>query len=184
MRFGIATRAKVGESVNGDGYFIKSDGFALIAVIDGVGHGREANIATEKVISFLEENYRMDPAEIIRRCNLILRRTRGVVMGIAMIKEKTLTYTGIGNIAGIIKKKNTERHLTSLSGIVGYNLRKVMKFFYPYEEGDIIIMFSDGISKHFRISDYDFSMGLQAVAEAILEEHGKENDDATIVIGQ
>ncbi len=184
MRFGVATRPKDGETANGDAYFVREfDSKALMAVIDGIGHGKEANIAAMKAVSFLEKHYCEDLTTIVKKCHEELRGTRGAVLGVALIKKKEniLSYAGVGNISARIVKRGEESHLTSMDGIVGYNLRKVREFQYPYSRGDIVLMFSDGISHRFSISGFLMEEGVQKIAEDILQENGK-NDDATVLV--
>ena len=80
---------------------------------------------------------------------------------------------------------NTKKalHLMSMNGIVGYNLKKVKVFEYPYRPGDIVVMFSDGISSRIDLFEFLPKEDLQAAAQMILERHGK-NDDATILLAQ
>jgi serine/threonine-protein kinase RsbT len=74
-------------------------------------------------------------------------------------------------------------HPASLDGIVGMNLRKVKKFEYRYDSLKAVILYSDGISSRFEISDYPASYEHpQETSEQILNEWGKKHDDATIVI--
>ena len=191
MKQGIATRSKIGESACGDAYLIENlDDRTVVCVVDGAGHGENAAVASQKAIVLLKQNLKLEPEDMIKMCHKELINTRGAVIGIAVIheKENTLSYIGVGNISAVlvrdIASQTESRHLTSLSGIMGYNLRTVKTFRYPYRTGDILTMFSDGISSRVDIPSYLSSSkdDLQDIANLILREHGKNEDDATIVM--
>ena len=193
MKIGVAARPKLGETVSGDGYFVKEyEHGILVCLMDGAGHGKQACVAAETGCRFLDENNRLDLEEIIRRLHEELRGTRGVVIGVAMIRrsERILTYAGIGNINAILVNQEGSggvptkvRRLTSMGGVLGYNLRKVIEFQYPYSSGDLLAMTSDGVSSKVDICDYlHLGDDIQMIAERVLQDHGKDADDATVLV--
>jgi len=195
MHLGIATRPKGGQSINGDAYFVgEYDDKVLLAVLDGVGHGEEANRAARRAIAFLA-NYRQPGLEtLIQGCHRELRGTRGVVISLSLMNKgnSTLSHAGIGNIESrIITGNNRMVHLISMNGIIGHNLKKVKEFQYPYHPGDTMVMFSDGISSRFMTdlvregipSPLNPLVDLPAVAQRILETYSKD-DDATVLLAR
>ncbi|MHC1579934.1 MAG: SpoIIE family protein phosphatase [Candidatus Alkanophagales archaeon] len=185
LRFAAAARPKTGETASGDAFFFKEfDENALIVVADGLGHGEAASVAAQRVLEFSERNFGLgvELEAFVRRCHEFLRGTRGVVMGAALVdkEEEKLSYVGVGNITAMIKTGSRPYHLTSVGGIVGYNLKKLRRFEYPFGSGSVLIMCTDGISR-FSPSDYDFT-SLEDAAKRILEERGKGDDDATVVV--
>ncbi|MDF2955592.1 MAG: Anti-sigma regulatory factor [Candidatus Alkanophagales archaeon MCA70_species_2] len=185
LRFAAASRPKKGETVNGDAFFLREfDENALVVVADGLGHGEAASVAAQKVLEFAERNFRLgiELEMFVRGCHGSLMGTRGAVVGAALVnKEKErLSYVGVGNITALIKTKSGTSHLTSLGGIIGYNLRKLRRFEYSFRSGSVLVMCTDGISR-FAPSEYDFT-SLESTAKRILEEHGKDDDDATVVV--
>ena len=192
MRIGIAGRPKPGESVSGDDYFCGEvgDGF-LVCLIDGIGHGEEGHDASRRLVRFLQENKEADLDELLRRSHEELHGTRGAVVGLALIRENegSIRYAGVGNITAVVVETDGQeesapsRHLISIGGIVGYNLRKVKQFECPYQGGDALVMYTDGISSRFSASHYfGEDRDPQEIAEAILREQGKDNDDALVLI--
>lgn len=186
LELGVATRPKQGETFNGDAAFwAEHEDMILLAVIDGIGHGETASSAAARATAFLGSHKCRDVEAAIAACHQQLRGSRGAVMGLASIDTKSgvLTYAGIGNIDCRILQHEPSKvlHLISMNGIVGCNLRKVKEFQYPCSPGDIIIMFSDGISSRIDLSHFLPAKDLQAAAERILQEHGKD-DDATILL--
>jgi len=185
LRFGIASRPALGMSMNGDAYLIKEwDGQMLLAVIDGLGHGEEASAASEKAKEYVAENFTRDVEQIILGLHGHLHGTRGVVTGLVRIDRvgRKLIFCGIGNIEVRVVGE-PPMHPASLEGVVGVNLRKAMKFEYRYNSLRIVILHSDGISGRFDLLDYpSVHEQPQKVAEQIVAEWGKENDDATTII--
>ncbi len=171
--------------MNGDAWFSKEwDDRTLLAVIDGLGHGEEANTASEKAKQSLMVNYSGDLDEIVRNLHVFLHNTRGAVIGLVRVdrSKKELVYCGIGNVEVQIKS-DPSLHPTSLNGIVGINMRQVLQFKYSYKSLKVILLHSDGISGHFNLADYPSAYKHpQEVSEEILARWGNPMDDATIVI--
>lgn len=188
MKFGIATRPNFGSRYNGDMYFIKEfDHKILIAVIDGLGHEELAAIASGRCAKCIEEHYKEGLARIFEYCDASLRKTNGVVMGIIFIdlEHSLLCYAGVGNItARVINSKPI--HLISRDGIVGYKLPKIKEYKYPYNVGDTILMYSDGISS--KTAQYPASkvkkQDVHETANEIMRLYGKMEDDATVVVAR
>ncbi|MFA4835248.1 MAG: hypothetical protein WC749_04165 [Dehalococcoidia bacterium] len=211
MDLGIAARPKRGESLSGDAYFVgECDGTVFLAVIDGIGHGEHANSTANKATLFLAKHLHLDLIAMIRGCHQELRGSRGAVIGLVSINKSgnVLSYAGIGNIEGRLIKEGSApaeertcatacpskdalnagetkkvRHLISMNGIVGCNLRKVTGFQHTCHTGDTIAMFSDGISSRIDLSEFLPADDLQKAAEKILDKHGKD-DDATILLAR
>lgn len=185
MRVGVACRPAKNWEVSGDTYLLHEwNSQTLAAVIDGLGHGVEAHRASENARGYVEDHAAEDIEEIIRGCDRHIRKTRGVSIGLVRIDRKTdrLSCSGVGNVEMQILNKRA-KHLLSMAGIVGCNLRRVRKFEYAYEPVSGILMHSDGVSGRFDLSKYPYlRRDPQLAAERIIEEWGKERDDATILI--
>ena len=169
----------------GDAYlFLERDAETLIAVIDGLGHGAEAHEASQKALEYVKDHAGEGLEEIIRGCHGHIRRTRGVSLALVRVDRKNNSFSccGVGNVETRILSKQT-RHPISTAGIVGYNLRKIRTYEYPYEPPGVVLLYSDGVSTRFDPSEYPhLRRDPQRAAEQIIEEWGKETDDATILI--
>ena len=189
MQFGTVRRALEGQNVCGDAYFIKEfKNKALIAVIDGLGHGPDAATASSTAVEHLKNNYQKSLTEIIKGCHEELKKTKGAAIGIALIdlESSTLRYAGVGNIEVRVKSRTVIRPI-SINGILGYNLHKVREEEFPYRQGDMIILHSDGISTKFDLNLYTpefLGQHPQTIAERIAAEFGRERDDLTIVVAR
>jgi hypothetical protein len=187
-KFGIFSRSKYGEKYNGDNYFLQRfEDKAIAAVIDGLGHGQAASEASTIARLYLVENYKKPLDVIINELHERLKRTRGVVISIALIddKEGVLEYVGIGNVLTRIFNSTTTINPVKYSGCLGYILRNFRVFRYPWIKGNIIIMTSDGISERY-VTNKDPNFLKKhpiIIASTILKEYGKTQDDATVLVG-
>lgn len=185
MKIGVASRPVPGLNVNGDAYLAKEwDGQTLLAVLDGLGHGEEAWIASTKAKEYLLENYANDLDRLISDLHANLHMTRGVIAELVRIDTvtKRLSFCGIGN-AEVRIISEPPMHPASLEGIIGANLRKAKKFEYQYRSIKAVVLHSDGISSKFDISNFpEMYDQPQKACERIMAEYSKEYDDATIII--
>ncbi len=185
---GIFTRSRFGEEYNGDGYFLKYfDNKTLAVVIDGLGHGKDASEATVKTQQYLEENYDKSFEVIIGDLHERLKRTRGVAISLALIDDAkcTLDYLGIGNV--ITRRFNVKDSKTfvNYNGTLGHALRSYRTLEYPWTKNSILIIISDGISSKFEPQDISgfWDKNPILIANSILKNYGKTNDDATVLVG-
>jgi len=189
LELGVAERALQGESRSGDRAVLSAyDGGALVAAIDGLGHGVDAGDAADIAAEVLVANPDEEPERLIAACHRALARTRGVVMTLAWfdLVAQTLHWTGVGNVEGRLVHASagpnapTEGALTK-GGVVGYNLPSIRVTGTDLEPGDVVVLATDGIS-----SGFAQSMGAggaaQRIADRILERHGKPSDDALVVV--
>jgi serine/threonine protein phosphatase PrpC len=172
-------------SVNGDAYLVKEwERQTLLAVIDGLGHGEEASVASEKAREYVAENFADDVDQIVEDLHVHLHGTRGAVVGLLKIDgaKKRVAYCGIGNTEVRIDGE-PPMHPCSLSGVLGKSLRKATKFEYRCDLLRAVVLHSDGISGQFDLSNYSsIHKNPQEAAEQILAEWGNKDDDATIII--
>src|SRR5688572_19941345 len=96
----VASRPVAGESVSGDLYLIKqfNDG-ELLAVVDGMGHGKEAVRAAKTAVDVLRQFASEPVTDLMNRCHEALKQTRGVVMTLAALsaRESIVTWLAVGN---------------------------------------------------------------------------------------
>jgi negative regulator of sigma-B (phosphoserine phosphatase) len=87
IQWGFAARAIGGETESGDLHFVASHaGGVLVAVIDGLGHGSEAALASRLAAATLDEHLGESITALIAHCHAALQRTRGVVLSLAAIE--------------------------------------------------------------------------------------------------
>lgn len=184
--FGAISRSKPGEILNGDTYLIchLSAVKTIAAVIDGLGHGKEANLAStiikEQVL--LKSDLPLD--ELIKYIHQAARGTRGAVIGLVFINIETskIYFVGIGNIEGFILSISGKKTLISFGGILGHNIRTPHIFEFPFLKGDTVCLFSDGINTRWNTDDFNWKEHPQKNADLLINNYSRSNDDATVLI--
>jgi anti-sigma regulatory factor (Ser/Thr protein kinase) len=184
---GAVCIALAGEDICGDAFEVRCDARgASIAMADGLGHGPDAARASEPAVELVLSRPGRTAGELMQLAHEALRGTRGAAMAIAVIDAErgSLTFAGIGNIAGSVFNTGPRRHLMSHNGIVGSNLRKVQEFVHPWQPGALMIMHSDGIGTRWDLSAYP---GLESrnptlIAAVLYRDFARARDDASILV--
>ena len=188
LEWGTASAALADEGPSGDRHVVVvSPGGAILAVVDGLGHGPEAALAAETAAATIEEHAPEDLVELLQRCHEALRTTRGVVMGIARLRPESaeLEWLGVGDVDGVVAR-GQEVQLTWLvqrSGVVGAQLPAgVSTSRVSLQPGDTLALATDGVRTDFTQLVPDVPP--QQLAERILAECGRRDDDALILVAR
>ncbi|HTH73620.1 MAG TPA: SpoIIE family protein phosphatase [Trinickia sp.] len=189
IEWGWAGRAL--EDPSGDAHAVieRGDG-ALLALLDGLGHGFEAAVAVREAIAVIEGQASTSVVEIVRRCHDALHKTRGAVMSVAWFDalDASMTWTGVGNVDSVLIRGASagSAHNEAIStpgGVVGYRLPTLRATRYAVSPGDLLVMATDGIRS-------TFSAGIvtqfspQEIAESILVRYAKGTDDAHVLVAR
>jgi phosphoserine phosphatase RsbX len=185
---GEAGAPLAGETRSGDlAVFAPYDGGALVATIDGLGHGAPAADASEAAATILSEHPSERPEVLLKRCHSALRTTRGVVATLAWFDLTTggLTWTGVGNIEGRLVRAARQRgdsddSPTLFGGVLGWSLPAVRVVRTRLQPGDCVVMATDGVAADFGSS---LMPGVPAGEQAkrVLASHARGSDDALVV---
>jgi anti-sigma regulatory factor (Ser/Thr protein kinase) len=180
-----------GESECGDNWEFRDAGETQeLAVIDGLGHGPLAAVAARHALEAFSRGPFANPARYLEEAHTAMRTTRGAAVAAAHIdlRQHKVHYAAVGNIAGaILSPANGKgRPLLSHNGIVGVEIRKVQQFEYEFDDGDLLIMHSDGLSMRWQIKDYPgLAFADPAMIAAILHRDcRRERDDATVIVAR
>jgi anti-sigma regulatory factor (Ser/Thr protein kinase) len=183
---GAVSRPKPGETLNGDTYLIShlSPTKTMVAIIDGLGHGKEAHLASNLIKEqiLLKSDLPLD--KLVKYIHHAARGTRGAVVGIAIINIETskIYFVGVGNIEGFIQTSNGKKSLISFGGILGHNIRTPNVFELTFDQGDSLCLFSDGINTRWNNDDIDWKEHPQKNADFLINNYSRINDDATVLI--
>ncbi len=176
-----------GETVSGDVWtHFPIEGGTRVVLIDGAGHGPHANHAAETARLFLEE-LATHPAETaLRTVHTRLHGTRGAVISMVDILEKTLSFTGVGNVDGrLFLSDGPQRRLSPDRGLLGASMPRLHTWTLPLETPEWrLLLFSDGIMQRM-VLDWADLQDLSApddLLQGLVERCGRNTDDATLVI--
>jgi len=179
--------ARPGETVCGDGWAAAYGGDRLtVLVVDGLGHSAPAHQAAKTALELFREHCLLPPAELIRAVHERIAHTPGAVMAVARIDraQGTVTYSGVGNIAGRIVCRQTSVGCVSTGGLAGYRLGRVREFTYPWADDAVLLMMSDGLVTESHSTDLeDLSSCPPSLAAAVLyRDFRRPRDDVTVVL--
>jgi phosphoserine phosphatase RsbX len=163
---------------------------ALVAVLDGLGHGPEAAAAARAAVSILEAHAGESVVALVERCHEALRKTRGAVMNLASFdaRDSSMTWTGVGNVEAFLLRADraarpAREAIVPRGGIVGYHLPTVRASVLSVSAGDTLIMATDGIRSEFS-GGLDALGSPQEIAESILSRYARGSDDALVVVAR
>ncbi|MDD5308648.1 MAG: SpoIIE family protein phosphatase [Deltaproteobacteria bacterium] len=182
LHIGSAQRALMGQSVCGDALLVIPGERTTIVLADGLGHGPLAAEASAALCAFVEAHVTDCLEDVLRGASQAMAHTRGAAGAIMRIDERTLAmeFAGIGNVEVQAVSERLVRPFC-VPGIIGRRLRKVLRFEYALAPGDLLALYSDGVSSRFELCKYA-DCGAKDAATAILAEHGKSHDDATCIV--
>ncbi len=160
---------------------------ALVAVIDGLGHGPEAAAAARAAASILGEHHASPVRELMERCHEGLRPTRGAVMSLASLdaRSSTVEWCGVGNVEGVLLRAGgtsakASEAIGTRGGVVGFRLPPLHVSTVPISPGDVLVMVTDGIQSGFTGS-IEVEREPQAVADTVFARHAKKTDDVLVL---
>jgi anti-sigma regulatory factor (Ser/Thr protein kinase) len=178
-----------GEDACGDSYAVHlSRGRSLFMVVDGLGHGPIAQEAADLAVQSFHTCLTCTPTEMVEVIHDALKATRGAALAIAEIQfeTNTLSYAGVGNIAGVVLNGETARSMVSHNGTVGHLLPRNVQFSYPWQSDSLLLMHSDGLLSRWNLETYP---GLQfkhpaLIAGVMIRDLSRGRDDATVLVAR
>lgn len=191
LEWGVAARPLPGEHESGDHFLVKSfDDGAVIAVVDGLGHGAEAAVAARRAVATAEAAAR-DPLPILlRRCHDALVGSRGVVMSIASIDtlRGQVTWAGVGNVDAWLLRPHAESGkartgLVPRGGVLGRDVPPLAPVTLAIEPGDLLVFATDGVREGF-VESLSLREAPQRAASRVMASHGKGTDDALVLVAR
>ena len=163
-------------------------GGTLIGLVDGLGHGPEAEAAAVMAVSVLHQHAAESLETLLSRCHDALRKTRGAVINLASFSshDRSMCWIGVGNIEGVLLRRSRVRSheaLVARGGVVGYTFPAVRGHQLSVDPGDTLIFSTDGIRSGFT-TDLVTEHPPQEIAESILARFSTGTDDAHVVVAR
>lgn len=189
LSWGSAGTAISGEVTSGDrGVFVPFPGGALVAVIDGLGHGEEAAKASQRAEQILLESPYAPVDELVKRCHEHLRGTRGAVISLASFdgEHHTMSWLGVGNVEGVLVRAEqgmADEAVAMRGGTVGFLLPPLNPRTIKVHPGDTLVLASDGIRHGFK-AEVNRAREPQQIADEILRRWSKTTDDACVMVAR
>ncbi|HEY3303112.1 MAG TPA: SpoIIE family protein phosphatase [Candidatus Binatia bacterium] len=188
LDWGVAHAALGGNPKCGDCHVVQPfPKGALVAVLDGIGHGDEAHRAAECASEILVAHAEDNILALLKRCHETLRGTRGAVMSLASFNgaKGVMTWAGVGNVEGLLLRADhgspLRKSLLLRGGVLGHQLPPLAAAAIPVTAGDTLIFATDGIRHGFNAAPH-LKNPPQKIASQILSEDSKGNDDALVLV--
>jgi serine phosphatase RsbU (regulator of sigma subunit) len=188
---GLAARAFEGEASSGDAYVLcPSRAGALLAVVDGLGHGEEAASAAQRASTVISEHPDDSVLSLVRRCHQALVGTRGVAMSVASFdaRDDTISWLAVGNVEAVLLRSEAgaappREQIVMRGGVVGARLPLLRASIMTVVSGDVLIIATDGIRPGFA-ERLDVTQPSQQLADQILAGYGRSDDDALVLVAR
>ncbi|RON50465.1 ATP-binding protein [Pseudomonas frederiksbergensis] len=184
-RIGVSQHSLHNDPACGDVWHLAFDGPRIsVLVIDGLGHGEEAERAARAGEKAFAVAPFASPLLLLGDMHHAMIGTRGGAAAFAQFDGDALKYVGIGNIGGCLITPDKSRGLASHPGIVGGQYRKAQPFDYAHVNGHLLIMYSDGLQSRWNLQDYPGLVHRHpAVIAAVLHrDFCRARDDVTVVV--
>jgi negative regulator of sigma-B (phosphoserine phosphatase) len=185
VRVGTAFRPAAGCRACGDVCVVVpfAEG-TLLCLADGLGHGDAAHAAAQVACEHARAHAGEGLESILRGMDAALSGMRGAAVSVLAIQPGAgrALFAGIGNVE--LRAVARERIAPPMCpGIVGRGLRKVRVSEHPLADGDLLVLFSDGISSRFDLDELAH-LEPQALAEGVVARHHKAHDDACCMVAK
>jgi negative regulator of sigma-B (phosphoserine phosphatase) len=187
----VATLALEGEDESGDLHVVSPfPGGALVAAIDGLGHGPDAAVAARRAADALERHSHEPVVALLERCHESLRGTRGAVITLASFRthDGVMSWAGVGNIdATLLRAEPGEdrprESVMLVGGVPGHQLPSLRANELHVSPGDTLILATDGVRGGY-LDLVAVSDPPQRLADQLLAEYGKATDDALVLVAR
>ena len=188
VEWGFASRPLVVDGESGDALWVRvGPTSAIIAVVDGVGHGPAAAVAARRAVELIAAGEGEDPVRAMQRCHEGLRETRGVALSVAWFdaEQGRMSWMGVGSVQGMLLRANPRavsprESLMLRGGVLGRQLPVLHASVVAVAPGDRLVFATDGVRSTFA-PEWNADEPTQTLADRILNEHGTGADDALVV---
>ncbi len=151
-----------------------------MAVIDGLGHGPEAEEATLAGLDYLREVPLANGLhDIMLGVHAAMRGTRGAACAVCLGSGRTLEACSVGNVE--LRPFHAKVPLVSSAGILGTRVSKFRVCQADLEVPCRLLLFSDGIKNPASIEDL-LALSPELACDGILRRYVRGYDDATVLV--
>lgn len=184
MLFAHRSRPCRGETENGDlALVVEREHARLLALIDGLGHGPSAALASTRAAEALSSLFEQGDVPSVSECFEVagkaLRSTRGAAMTVVLVHPSRVEAAGVGNVG--LRASALKIPFLATAGIVGAQHRTLRVAHMKVAATGRLVMFSDGISSRFDMATIE-GLPPDRACERLLAEHGADHDDATVLV--
>ncbi len=185
--YGAIAVPAAGESQCGDDWaIVQRGGRASVLVVDGLGHGPDAETAAQACMQAVASAPFDAPCESLARAHAHMRATRGAAAAVAHLDAdaREVLFCGIGNIATRLTSGIGDRSFLCQHGTLGLHLGRLQDVAAPWPDHALLVMHSDGLGSRW---DLRKTPGLlqcdpAVIAAWLIRDHIGGRDDATVIV--
>lgn len=187
IRYGASQHSLHDDPACGDTWHLTyQDGRISALVIDGLGHGAEAEQASRAGAQAFARTPFAEPTLLMEDLHRDMIGSRGGAVAFAQFDahDDSLAFAGIGNIGASLINAEKNRGLVSHPGIVGVQYRKAKPFNYAQANGHLLIMYSDGLQSRWHLQDYPGLIHRHpaVIASVLHRDFCRGRDDVTVLV--
>ncbi|MBQ1092677.1 SpoIIE family protein phosphatase [Streptomyces sp. B93] len=178
-----------GDGESGDAWAVAPDRRLAALVVDGLGHGPAASLASRAAVAAFDDGPVTDLGGLVKHAHEAMRGTRGGVLGVCLIDPGSgeFTYAAVGNITGrVLTGGRTAHHLLDRPGTLGTHLPVPSTRLQQgrWEPGSVLVLTSDGIRSGWNLDDHPRVLEHHPaiVAAVVHRDFARPTDDATVLV--
>ena len=185
--YGAVAVPAAGESQCGDDWaIVQRGGRASVLVVDGLGHGPDAETAAQACMEAFASAPFDAPSETLARAHAHMRATRGAAAAVAHLDAdaREVTFCGAGNIAARLASGIGDRSFLCQHGTLGLQVGRLQDIGAPWPDHALFVMHSDGLTGRW---DLRKTPGLlqcdpAIIAAWLIRDHIGGRDDSTVIV--
>lgn len=188
---GVLGRALPGELLSGDhASFVRGDDTLAVTVVDGIGHGPLARDASNHAVAGFLAQPLGSPALTLDACDRAVASTRGAVMAVARLDERTglLEQAGVGNVTTRIERFRHSRILAGSSATLGGRglRRRPLAESLTLTPTEVLLMYTDGLTTRVDLSQEPEILREHpiVIAQRVMTGYARPNDDALVLVAR
>jgi phosphoserine phosphatase RsbX len=190
LEWAVACRPMPGADVSGDVEVVVDLGErTVIAVADGLGHGRAAQSAAAVAAAVVRRTPDEPVDLLMRACNEAMGATRGAAITLVAVADGgRLDWLAVGNVEAAILRGGratigSVETVYHFPGVVGGQLPTLHALTSHVARGDVIVVSTDGIGGDY-LGDPSPIGPVESAANDVLETHGRDTDDALVLVAR
>ena len=184
---GAVSVPAAGETRCGDAWaIVQREGLASVLVVDGLGHGPDAETAALACVAAFGVAPFDPPSATLARADACMRKTRGASAAIAILDAdaRGVTFCGAGNIASRFTSGLGDRSFLCQNGTLGLQVGSLSDVVEAWPDHALFVMHSDGLPGRW---DLRKAPGLlqcdpAIIAAWLIRDHIGGRDDAAVIV--
>lgn len=191
LQWGAEIRPYPGQRQSGDAaaFLPLTNGRLLAVMLDASGHGPRANELVTRLLAVVQRQASGEIPLLLEALHGACRGTSGAAAGAAVIDPvaRTLSYAGVGNVrARLVGPANGQQAWSGVSrdGVLGDRFPTPFVQQQLISEGQVLLLYSDGVSESLRSFRGSLPGASQAAALAwqVVDQCGRTTDDAACAV--